>query len=286
MKTKITILLTALLMLVGISVNAQVKNQTPKRAETTTPIKGDVNEDGVVDVADINAIIEIMKNGGGTSGETKYYWYVGADQPTAVNQPTAWRTSTTDAGFSVTVELNAGTTWFAIPNTWTYSAIDKNNMPFEFNAFVAANIKNSISGYTIKKIVLSSETTITITFSKKETAYYWYVGQTPPESISTEPQTVTGAVEGWHEIGTSIGTYSFESPLYDSILNPIHGSSNSNWYVALPHDSSLALYDSDDVNDITTGNWIGNGNVTINNVQYDVYKWNGSGRNFSAWLIH
>ena len=94
MKTKITILLTSLLMLVGISVNAQVKNQTPKRAETTTPIKGDVNEDGVVDVADINAIIEIMKNGGGTSGETKYYWYVGAEQPTAVNQPTAWRSAT------------------------------------------------------------------------------------------------------------------------------------------------------------------------------------------------
>ena len=86
MKTKITILLTALLMLVGISVNAQVKNQTPKRAETTTPIKGDVNEDGVVDVADINAIIEIMKNGGGTSGETKYYWYVGTTKPTALSQ--------------------------------------------------------------------------------------------------------------------------------------------------------------------------------------------------------
>ena len=37
----------------------------------TTPIKGDVNEDGVVDVADINAIIAIMKNGGGTSEPTK-----------------------------------------------------------------------------------------------------------------------------------------------------------------------------------------------------------------------
>lgn len=187
MKTKITILLTALLMLVGISVNAQVKNQTPKRAETTTPIKGDVNEDGVVDVADINAIIEIMKNGGGTSGETKYYWYV---------------------------------------------------------------------------------------------------GQEPPESTSVNPSTVTGAVPGWHEIGTSIGTYSFASPLYDSIRNPIQGSSNSNWWVAFPHDSSLALYDSDDVNDITTGNWLPNGSVIVHNVEYDIYKWVGSGRRFSAWLIY
>ena len=46
-----------------------------------TPLKGDVNGDGVVDVADINAIIAIMKNGGGTSEGTKYYWYVGHENP-------------------------------------------------------------------------------------------------------------------------------------------------------------------------------------------------------------
>ena len=44
-----------------------------------TPLKGDVNEDGVVDVADINAIIAIMKNGGGTGQEKYYYTYIGPD---------------------------------------------------------------------------------------------------------------------------------------------------------------------------------------------------------------
>lgn len=171
MKTKITILLTALLMLFGISVNAQVKNQTPKRAETTTPIKGDVNEDGVVDVADINAIIEIMKNGGGTSGETKYYWYVGANQPGSVNDSSEWRTSTTDAGFTATVTLegdpsNGRNNWLVYPSDWTYSAVDSAGDDFEFNAFVAANIKNSINGYTIKRIVMYGSDTITITFRK------------------------------------------------------------------------------------------------------------------------
>jgi len=73
MKTKITFLLTALLLtLFSINANAQ---------SNTTPIKGDVNGDGKVDVADIVAIIEIMKNGGGTSGETTYYWYVGQTNP-------------------------------------------------------------------------------------------------------------------------------------------------------------------------------------------------------------
>ena len=283
-------------MMVGISVNAQVKNQTPKRAETTTPIKGDVNEDGVVDVADINAVIEIMKNGGGTSGETKYYWYVGQEPPTSIstnpntvtgavpgwheigtsigtytfasplynseanpitsnpsknsnwyvafpstsslgvydsadrnevtngnwtteqpitvagitynvyksvgtyrnfnvwwihteesqtkyywyvgqNQPTAindsseWRTSTTDAGFTATVTVegdpaNGKDNWLVYPSNWTYSAVDSEGDDFEFNAFVAANIKNSINGYTIKRIVMFGSDTITITFSK------------------------------------------------------------------------------------------------------------------------
>lgn len=189
MKTKITILLTALLMLVGISVNAQVKNQTPKRAETTTPIKGDVNEDGVVDIADINAVIEIMKNGGGTSGETKYYWYV---------------------------------------------------------------------------------------------------GQEPPTSTSNNPNIVTGAVPGWHEIGTSIGTYTFASPLYNSEANPItsNPSKNSNWYVAFPSTSSLGVYDSADRNEVTNGNWTTEQPIIVAGITYNVYKSVGTYRNFNVWWIH
>ena len=52
-----------------------------EKASTITPLKGDVNEDGVVDVADIVAIIDIIMKGGGTSGETVYYWYVGRQDP-------------------------------------------------------------------------------------------------------------------------------------------------------------------------------------------------------------
>lgn len=84
MKTKFTIVLTALFLLVGICANAQVKNQTPQRAESETPIKGDVNGDGRVDVADIAAIIEIMKNNGG--GDGKNYFYVGITKPTSLSQ--------------------------------------------------------------------------------------------------------------------------------------------------------------------------------------------------------
>jgi hypothetical protein len=42
-------------------------------------LKGDVNGDGIVDVADIAAVIAIMKQN--DDGKTKYYWYVGQTNP-------------------------------------------------------------------------------------------------------------------------------------------------------------------------------------------------------------
>ena len=95
MKTKLFLLLTAAMLLLSVNVSAQTKKAaekkavkaekraTAKKAPAGTPLKGDVNEDGVVDVADIAAVIAIMKNGGGTGEETKYYWYVGTTKPTS-----------------------------------------------------------------------------------------------------------------------------------------------------------------------------------------------------------
>ena len=72
MKKKILSLLAAFFMLFGTSAMAQVDST----------LKGDVNEDGVVDVADIAAVIQIMKEAQGT----QYYWYVGWTKPTSAEQ--------------------------------------------------------------------------------------------------------------------------------------------------------------------------------------------------------
>ena len=77
MKTKIFFLL-ATMLLTSMCAFAQ--------SENTGTLKGDVNGDGVVDVADINAVIQIMKNGGGTGEETKFYFYVGTEKPTSLSQ--------------------------------------------------------------------------------------------------------------------------------------------------------------------------------------------------------
>lgn len=120
MKTKFTIVLTALFLLVGICANAQVKNQTPKRAESETPIKGDVNGDGVVDVADIAAIIEIMKNNGGEV--SKYTWYQGMATEEQIQSQSyinslAYNQTEKPANNS-TITMNKGYNVFIFPESW------------------------------------------------------------------------------------------------------------------------------------------------------------------------
>ena len=108
MKTKIFALFAAMMLLVCTTAMAQSDNTRT----TETSLKGDVNNDGVVDVADIAAVIAVMHEQG--TVETVYYWYAGWTEPTAENigeiineeYPTdETNTSTNKAGKSATTTL-------------------------------------------------------------------------------------------------------------------------------------------------------------------------------------
>ena len=203
-----------------------------------TPLKGDVNEDGKVDVADINAVIQIMKDAGGTfevpveyiikfynninnsrpietiqgpigtrinrpqytrtgftllgwntdqnaittinipntiqanmpfnnDNTVNYYWYVGGTQPTSINEST-WKKSTTDAPFTTTATATPGSdgyVWCAFPSNWNYDITDSAGFGVAFG-FLPASIKNSISGYTIYRLVQDGSDTWTFKFTK------------------------------------------------------------------------------------------------------------------------
>ena len=60
-------------------------------------VKGDVNGDGVVDVADIAAVIKIMTENG--SIEKKYYWYVGQENPASMTSISPIVTDNTSPGW-------------------------------------------------------------------------------------------------------------------------------------------------------------------------------------------
>lgn len=69
MKVKIFALVAAFFMLMGGSAWAQ------------SDVKGDVNKDGVVNEQDIAAILAIMAKNNGVAEKTKYYWYIGQENP-------------------------------------------------------------------------------------------------------------------------------------------------------------------------------------------------------------
>ena len=178
MKRIYLFVLTALMILMSTSAMAQ--------SET---IKGDVNGDGVVDVADIAAVIKIMTNNGDI--EKKYYWYVGQENP--------------------------------------------------------ANM-TSIS---------------------------------PIVDDNTSP--------GWRLIGTTIPTYTFDNPLYNASVNPIvsNPSKNDYWYVGLPSNSSLSIYNSLKGDEILSGNWTKEStDLNLGNVKYNVYKIVAPQRKFIGLWVH
>ena len=100
MKQKLLMMLAAL-MLMGTSAMAQ--------SET---LKGDVNGDGAVDVADIAAVIQIMKDNGDI--ETKYYWYVGQENPANLDK-------SFNPGDNIAADYISGGGWYllgdAVPET-------------------------------------------------------------------------------------------------------------------------------------------------------------------------
>ena len=154
MKAMKKLFLMAVMLLAGVCAFAQSNNNEP--------LKGDVNGDGKVDVADIVAIIEIMKNSG-TSGETASYYYVGTTPPNTSTVPSAsadgW--NVIEQGSNqiqiYTSLVDPRTTWYiAIPSSYGYHAYDtlgeesdavsypKSNNPIiingiEYDLFISAN---------------------------------------------------------------------------------------------------------------------------------------------------
>lgn len=113
MKKKILSLLAAFFMLFGTSAMAQVDST----------LEGDVNGDGVVDIADITAVIAIIKQNAEAS--PTYYWYAGQTEPTSMtSNPTPSSEFTCNNWFEIGTTLptsivqrvtggTSGNAWYA-----------------------------------------------------------------------------------------------------------------------------------------------------------------------------
>ena len=142
MTKKLFVLLAAVLLSVGAF--AQSGNGEP--------LKGDVNGDDVVDVADVVAVLQIMKEGEGI-GERQYYVSVGTTPVTAsnfktVNNATQVTVSSYESQYEFTPE---GTEYVYVlvgGDYWVSTITDQaSNTPVDFS--VVTDVE--ISGYTVYK---------------------------------------------------------------------------------------------------------------------------------------
>lgn len=229
MKTKFLFLAAMLLM----SVNLFAQNI----------VKGDVNEDGKIDVADVVAVISIMQQGGGV-----------AILPSSVEFE--------NSSYVLGVNRELKLTPIILP---TY-ATDKTLTWTSSNPSVA-----SVSQDGIVKGISEGSTTITVSTANgkqstcevtvNKVTFYWYVGKIEP----TESSDVTSA--GWTEITTIPSQINVNT----DVSRPL-----SVWYVAIPHEFGFQAYDS------TGGAGDGAGwtksqtPVTIQFVSYDVFTTTGT----------
>ena len=175
------------------------------------PLKGDVNGDGKVDVADITAVIKIMKDGGGTSEETKYYFYVGT---TAVN-PTNYKTianQVTTIPESTTISLNEQQLFIVAPSTKTVTALTSDGDVINLNTYdpstgtftrTATTLGDGYTLYASRGTSINDPAAIVSVTSAPQTVYYSYVG-TDTTGKLVDP--ATGALKS--DIATQIKTIS------------------------------------------------------------------------------
>jgi hypothetical protein len=262
MKQKFLMLL-AVVLLSCVSAFAQSGNNEP--------LKGDVNEDGKVDVADIAAVINIMKNGGGTT-DGKLYFYVGTEKPTSLSQATVVDSYPAEYTFtnpSTTEKCYVYVLTNADKTVNFYDPTDPNTPT------VTTEDTSTISGYKITstggRIAKGGDILIKITDAPM---YYWYVGTLQPTDPAN-PEQNTG-LNKWASLGTSLPTSSIKVSKVDSNYE-LH-----TWYIAAPTDANFTLYNATNVASNEAG-W-NKTTFTVGSVSYTLWTSKSEGYQAVGYL--
>lgn len=251
MKTKKLFLMAAML-LTSMCAFAQ--------GENNEPLKGDVNGDGKVDVADITAIVKIIMENGGTSEPTKYYWYAGTTPVTTDNyQQIASQVTSYENEYYVTTTSRTYI-YILVASNKNVTLIEPTlNAPIDLIEMTDINIPNHTIYRSYGKCMGEN---IQIRISDgvsptPEATYYWYVGTTlPSDPTNSDENTDTNK---WTQINSTPNSLHVVSPQI----------SIGTWYVAIPHEYGFQAYDTSGSVPDTAAYF--KSNITINNMLYDLF---------------
>lgn len=160
MKTNIYskfLMLLAVMMLTSVCIFAQNKNNRT--------LKGDVNEDGQVDISDVVTLVNIIVNN--SAEEVQEYFYFGTTQPTVeeYNQGEATTFTSLRNAAGTTVSVTSGETLYLLcPESWTTNKTlkleDESGNKYDFSEIVD---NTTIPGYVIYQTkVWENEATLTL----------------------------------------------------------------------------------------------------------------------------
>jgi len=224
-------------------------------AQSSTPLKGDVNGDGKVDVADITAIIQIMKNGGAEVAVT------GITLDKSALTLSANGTGTIKATIAPSNATSQGVTWTSDdPSTATVTAltVSGENATVTWKKAGTVTITAKAVGDDSKKATCS-----VTCLAEGVVVYYWYVGATQPTALPTSDSGLaTGTNPGWRKIGNSkpsAGTVIFDGTAQDEI---VCGTTKVTQYFAINSNVTIGSYDStgaDQTSSALTGPTVSNG---------------------------
>lgn len=232
MKAKLFTLLTAAMLLVSAGAFAQ----------SNEPLKGDVNGDGIVDVADVVSILHVLKNAEGTDGEKMYYWYAGAANDNAVRvdnyTDVASLIAKSEIPESGTVTSNGQYVYFVMPASWHLSSLtDAGGSAVEYSCI-------DVGLYNIYKT--TGIVNGTLNYSTEGIKYYFYIGTDEGDNYITADNY------------TSIATLVSEIPTAPFVLN----ANDKYIYIVVPATYTVTGQDPD------TG---GNAVLKTYNTEYNKY---------------
>lgn len=211
-------------------------------AQNNTSLKGDVNEDGKVDVGDIVAVINVMKN-----GEVGYF-YLGTQKPTAANYTSLPGVISTYTSIDETIGSNATaavgeTIYLLCPTSWMIGK----NVALEDNSAVTIDFLSekddiTISGYTIYKTnALNTSATVTLI-----QIYKWYTGflATPAKTSWSESdfnQTSTKPITSFTVIDEGLGFNIWIVPTaWGTLVSmKVDGETRNPWQTPIPWNPTL-----------------------------------------------
>lgn len=273
MKTRFLMLLAALL-LGSASAFAQSGNNEP--------LKGDVNGDGKVDVADITAVIKIMKDGGGTSEETKCYYYVGTEKPTSLSQASVVESYPAEQTFTNPSTTEKCYVYVLTKADMTVNFYDPSDLT---TAATKTEDTSSISGYKITNmnVRVGKGGSIKIKISP-QTTYYYYAGWTLP-TVSNVDNIINETYPADYEVSNSntAGKKTTSKSSMDYLINTLYNTNEKTYYYVLVP-TGHSIYDSLN-NNVSNSAFTSQGNITVGNQIHTIYKSTATSRYINAIII-